>query len=162
MYRNMESPKSRRIPRKLVVVALVAISLIAGSYVYLNFVGINVSSVSVAASAPKTTSTCVSSLPNIFVDWQGNGTINIQQFFQWLNQNETNGGMIGQINTTQIIQLIGPDSSLSINEVQIQTNSNAENSTIHFVFVGNFHVQQSWGYLNTQRVVVDYVLPNNC
>ena len=138
-----------------------------GIFAYVDIHGIDVASLSVQASplapAPTTTS-CYqsSSFPNVTIDWLGNGTINMAKFITWLNQNQTNEGMLGSINATQLSHFLGNDSTLSINQVQIQIFSNSTVQTIHFVFSGDFHLQESWGYLNTNTVVIDYQVPSSC
>ena len=173
----METTKPKFISKHKKLLAsffIVALALTAG-IVYLRTDGITVGRMNIKASVDSpvlvlstNVNPAVTVTENLSATWQGNGTVNVDQLILWLNStvwSQSCGSSIGDcsgIIGPQVLSLIGNQTTVSptLVAVNILGYSNG-NSVISIVFIGNFHLHESWGVINTKQVDFTYASYGN-
>jgi len=162
----METTKPKFISKHKKLLAsffIVALALSAG-IVYLRTDGITVGRVNIKASVddPAPDATNVNSAEtvteNLTTTWQGNGTVSVGQLIAWLNQTSIQEGYSALTIPAIITALLNNQTTVSPTLVTVTylQYSNGDGS-INVLFIGNFHLQESWGAINTKQVDFTYV-----
>ena len=161
----METTKPKFISKHKKLLAsffIVALAISAG-IVYLRTDGVTVGRVNIKASvdgpAPDATNanSAATVTENLTTTWQGNGTVSVGQLIAWLNQTSIQEGYSALTIPAIITALLNNQTTISPTLITVTylQYSNGDRS-INILFIGNFHLQESWGVINTKQVDFTY------
>jgi hypothetical protein len=160
-----QKPRFVRVHRKLIASIVAASVVLGGFLVYANTVGITINGVNVSFDMPRSSAagSLISSSTteqiqletNVSVIWQGNGTINIAEFLDWLNTTVYQPGNNNEI-TPQLVNIFGNYSTFSPSLITVNYMKYSNCLTIiNAQFKGNFRMQAAWGIVNTNDLNVN-------